>query len=277
MEFKKNIILLPANYNGLNNQKGILNIECGDKNIKCNVKCFNVKPTDEKFLFSIVVNEQMFKTNILAKELTNLTFVAPINVKSGDKISCLILAVKQRDYEVILWGSTETTKAWQTTVTSIIETELEKTTVATMQDTEYENEQAEIEDYIDKTMEETEPKQTAPDYQNDMFYERVKNQIQDMFDSNEKDDLLQDIIPNGKFCKVKMKEGYYVFGVIFDDNEPKYICYAIPCLNKGEQPEKLKGICEWLPLDNQNQNGKGYWISYQDAYSGENIKMEVIS
>ena len=38
-EFRKNIILLPADYNGVNNQKGILTADCNEKNIKCTIKC----------------------------------------------------------------------------------------------------------------------------------------------------------------------------------------------------------------------------------------------
>ena len=74
-----------------------------------------------------------------------------------------------------------------------------------------------------------------------------------------------------------MEEGYYVFGVIYDESLPHYICYGIPCNNKGVPPKELEGFCQWLPLDISNQEGKGYWISYQDANSGENIKVEVIS
>ena len=316
--FKKNIILLPALYDGVNNQKGILNIESDNNSLKCNVKCFNIKPTDEMFLFSVVVNDEIYKTKVSAKELSSLTYIVKASCKSGDKISCLILTKTSKNYDILLWGSTETTKAWQTTAVQKIERELlcenqnnitknedneshknhfetnsyninnsyKSAKILSEQvddnvDEEYEKEQQDIEKYIDRfvsvTEDPTQNDETEPDYQNEMFYERVKNQIEDIFSNSEQDELLKNIIPNGRFCKVKMTEGYYVFGVIYEDSTPKYICYGIPCLEKGEKPEELEGNCEWLPLDAENENGKGYWLSYQDAENGKNIKVEVIS
>lgn len=332
-KFKKNIILLPAFYDGVNNQKGILNVENENGELRCNVKCFNIKPTNEQFLFSIVVNDEVYKTKVLAKELSSLTYIVKSNCKSGDKISCLLLLVKSNSYDILLWGSTETTKAWQTTSIQRIENELKKETYSqlnnnydyinnkqcsTLNDTEYQKEQQEVEDYIDKVMDLTRniqdneknvtkndynkdvdynnyltkindkdennnednqeiKEREKPDYQNENFYERVKNQIEDIFNNSEQDDLLKDIIPNGKFCKVKMEEGYYVFGVIYEDSLPRYICYGIPCKQKGDRPTDLEGNYDWLPLDAENEDGMGYWLSYQDASNGKNIKVEVIS
>lgn len=328
-EFKKNIILLPAFYDGVNNQKGILNVENDNGQLKCNVKCFNLKQTNEEFLFSVIVNDDIFKTKVLAKELSSLTYIVKSSCKAGDKISCLILSIKANSYDILLWGSTETTKVWQTTSVQRIETELKKEAQqvtknyqninnsnnthfsALKQDVEFEKEQQAIEDYIDKIVdftnnhdvyyqtnkdlngkknnincnndennindENNQVKRDKPDYQNEMFYERVKNQIEDIFNNSEQDELLKNIIPNGRFCKVKMEEGYYVFGVIYEDTTPRYICYGIPCQQKGEKPIELEGNCEWLPLDTLDENGKGYWLSYQDAFSGKNIKVEVIT
>ena len=328
-KFKKNIILLPAYYDGVNNQKGILNVENENGELRCNVKCFNIKPTNEQFLFSVVVNDEVYKTKVSAKELSSLTYVVKSNCKSGDKISSLVLSVKSNSYDILLWGSTETTKAWQTTSILKIENELKKETYSHLNnkynvnsnnfnETEYQKEQQEIENYIDKIMDLTSDSQenlvnnekivqksdfntdkrefnifnqnyndeskeneiknrVEPDYQNENFYERVKNQIEDIFNNSEQDDLLKNIIPNGKFCKVKMEEGYYVFGVIYEDNEPRYICYGVPCKQKGDKPTDLEGNYDWLPLDTQDEEGMGYWLSYQDASNGKNIKVEVIS
>ena len=162
-KFKKNIILLPAYYDGVNNQKGILNVENENGELRCNVKCFNIKPTNEQFLFSIVVNDEVYKTKVSAKELSSLTYVVKSNCKSGDKISSLVLSVKSNSYDILLWGSTETTKAWQTTSILKIENELKKETYSHLNnkynvnsnnfnETEYQKEQQEIENYIDKIM-----------------------------------------------------------------------------------------------------------------------------
>lgn len=325
-DFRKNIVLLPAEYNGVNNQKGILTLNFEDNKLNCNLKCFNIKNTTEEFLVGIVVNDQIFKTKAKANVLNNLTYCVPCKVKPADKVSCLILAVSSKDYEILLWGSTETSKAWQTVAVNRLENDLTSEGIIQnrnyefnrfetnnetlnntennnlkcqeVEDYEYEKQQQEVEDYIDKVYnltssdsnnEENIVKEIDDDYDSDgnlfnedysqssVFYKRVEKQVNNLLGINEPDEILQDILPNGKFCKVKMEEGYYVFGVIYDDNNPQYICYGIPCQIKGNPPKELEGFCQWLPLDINNQEGKGYWISYQDAKSGENIKVEVIS
>ena len=325
-DFRKNVVLLPAEYNGVNNQKGILTLNFDDNKLNCNLKCFNIKSTKEEFLVGIVVNDQIFKTKVKADELNNLTYAVPYKVKQNDKISCLILSVTSNNYEVLLWGSTETTNAWQKTSINKIENDLEISGYITnenykfnrfagsgegnllaevesgvneilnnatsKEDDTYNIEQQEIENYIDKiynlTNSEEEVKEIDENYENktnkideddfqsNIFYKRVEKQVNNLFVINEPDEILQDILPNGKFCKVKMEDGYYVFGVIYDDSNPQYICYGIPCAYKSNPPQELEGFCQWLPLDVNNQDGKGYWISYQDAKSGENIKVEVI-
>lgn len=382
-EFTKNVILMPEEYNGINKQKGIATFYQEESQLKCNIKCFNFKPTDEKFLIGVVVNGQIFKTSVVAKDLSFVTFLVPIKTKQNDKISCLILNVRQKDYDILLWGSTETTSAWKTSAICSLEKDLAKTnkdveqkfnfnqnysnqgnamndnkeqfedfnvkdfsfsgfdfvndkiqlnefldnknnnsfvkdnminalnnggfnannnnenkyqqenfvsntTLNGVKNQEkmlnneqiFEKEQREVEDYIDKvvklTEDEFEYKQDQVSLNEDSFYARVKLQIDNLFKQNEVDEILQDIIPNGKFCKVKMEEGYYVFGVIYDDNLPQYICYGIPALKKGEQQKDVQGFSQWLPLDLNDEEGKGYWISYQDANSGENIKVEIV-
>lgn len=324
-DFRKNVVLLPAEYNGVNNQKGILTLNFDDNKLNCNLKCFNIKNTKEEFLVGIVINDQIFKTKVKADALNNLVYAVPCKVKQTDKISCLILSLTSNDYEVLLWGSTETTNAWQKTSISKIENDLENSGFIANQnytfnrfedkgsqnlsqaesavnqtlnndiskeDNTYEIEQQEIENYIDKIYNLSNSEETIKeidenyesknnitsenDFQSNIFYKRVEKQVNNLFVINEPDEILQDILPNGKFCKVKMEDGYYVFGVIYDDSNPQYICYGIPCQYKTNPPQELEGFCQWLPLDVNNQEGKGYWISYQDAKSGENIKVEVI-
>lgn len=325
-EFRKNIILLPADYNGVNNQKGILTADCNEKNIKCTIKCFNFRQTDEEFVLGIMINEDVFKTKVKASELSNLTYVVPCKAKMGDKISCTLLNVRRSDYDIVLWGSTETTRAWQNACVCRLEdqmledgslkTELkfnslhqqnikqnievlnqeEQETKDSIIDFEYEKEQQLVEEYIDKIFNLTEPSEQVEEvesiskseeefdskkefekYQSKIFFERVESQVNNLLNKNEKDGLLEDIIPNGRFCKVNLEDGHYVFGVIYEEDKPRYLCYGVPGVGGTNPPKELEGFCQWLPIDLENVEGEGYYISYQDAFSGENIKVEVIS
>ena len=67
---------------------------------------------------------------------------------------------------------------------------------------------------------------------------------------------------------------YYVVGLMYENGEIKYVCYGIPSIYGDEPPKELKGFAQWLPIDNTKSDGFGYWITYQDAETGENVKME---
>jgi len=112
------------------------------------------------------------------------------------------------------------------------------------------------------------------------FYEQVKQQISALFEKYEVDETLQQIIPNSKWIKVdyERKQEYYVLGLIYDDNNQNvvYISYGIPSTNSKVPPEDLKDYAQWLPKDFSNPEQAGYWIVYQDAITGETIKIDFV-
>ena len=57
--------------------------------------------------------------------------------------------------------------------------------------------------------------------------------------------------------------------MLYQDEKLKYISYAVPSDFAGHEPDELKGVSQWFPLNTAEPNGKGYWIMYQDAESGE--------
>ena len=66
---------------------------------------------------------------------------------------------------------------------------------------------------------------------------------------------------------------FYVFGLLYDDNENiKYVCYGVPAVFEENPPDELSGYPIWLPLDKDNAKGFGYWLTYQDASTGEPVK-----
>ena len=67
---------------------------------------------------------------------------------------------------------------------------------------------------------------------------------------------------------------YYVVGLMYENGEIKYVCYGIPSVYGDEPPKELKGFAQWLPIDSTKSDGFGYWITYQDAETGENVKLE---
>lgn len=110
------------------------------------------------------------------------------------------------------------------------------------------------------------------------FYDDVKQQLNELFDKYPEEEFLKDIIPNSKWVKVDYEDNgnYFVVGLIYSEGALKYICYGLPGLADEIPDEDIVKNAQWLPIVEENQDGFGYWITYQDAQNGENIQMEII-
>lgn len=106
------------------------------------------------------------------------------------------------------------------------------------------------------------------------FYSEIKEQVEKLFKENQEEDYLSQLIPNSKWVKVEYGEGgdYYVFGLLYEDEKLKYVCYGVPGVYQKNPPRELSGYPVWFPLDSAKREGFGYWLTYQDAQSGESIK-----
>lgn len=111
------------------------------------------------------------------------------------------------------------------------------------------------------------------------FYDEVKDQIDALFEKYERETALEEIIPNSKFVRVDFNNDgrSYIFGVINDsNNQPEYIVYGIPSRFQDVPPEELEGYYQWLPLDVEAPEEDGYYMMYQDARTGEHVKIEIV-
>lgn len=102
------------------------------------------------------------------------------------------------------------------------------------------------------------------------FYEQVKKSLDDLFMSYDRDELLKELIPNSDWVKVDYEGSgdYYSVGLIYEEEQIKYISYAIPSVEGSSPPVELEEFSQWV---NVNENS-GYWLTYQDAHTGENVK-----
>ena len=64
---------------------------------------------------------------------------------------------------------------------------------------------------------------------------------------------------------------YYVFGVVSEDGQPKYICFAVPEPYRETPPETLRGFTQFVPRDPLRPYGDGYFMMFQSAVSGRTI------
>lgn len=120
------------------------------------------------------------------------------------------------------------------------------------------------------------PQESKPQQDNEIiFIDRLKPQIDKLFETNPVEDNLQKLIPSSKWVKVEYEDDgdFYVFGLLYDEDENiKFVCYGVPAVFEEEAPKELAGYPIWLPLDKENLQGFGYWLTYQDAATGEPVR-----
>lgn len=109
------------------------------------------------------------------------------------------------------------------------------------------------------------------------FYDRIKNQMDDLFQQHQPEEILEEILPNSKWIKIELNnENYYALGIIYQDTTPRYIGYALPQDSAGQPPEDIKEYAQWLPVDITQPTKNGYWLVYQDVDNGESILVDIV-
>ncbi len=146
-----------------------------------------------------------------------------------------------------------------------IECDRGEVATATAIETLFESSAEEIEESIDKEL-----KKSAKVHK---FYEMIADQLEEIFDKYPKESNLEKLIDNSRWAKVIFENdaNYYVVGIIYSDDDIKYICYGVPGSYSNEPPPELLGYSQWFPVDMKDPYSKGYWVMYQDADTGENV------
>lgn len=90
-------------------------------------------------------------------------------------------------------------------------------------------------------------------------------QFKYVFENYPQDEILCNLIPNSKFVKINENKEQFSIGAIYDEDEMKYICYAVLCNYNSPAPQELGEHYQWLPLDKEDPLSEGYYIVFQDA------------
>lgn len=128
--------------------------------------------------------------------------------------------------------------------------------------------QAKLFESTDKEIDETIDKEIA---NSGDFFELISEQIDELFDKYPEEEKLSQIIPSSKWVKVDWENNgkYYVIGLIYEYDVLKYVCYGVPVASENDMPAEFENVGQWVPIDNW-----GYYIMYQDAVTGETIKID---
>lgn len=104
------------------------------------------------------------------------------------------------------------------------------------------------------------------------FYDRMRLEIEGLFSTYPPAEELCAAVDGSRWVKISYgDDNFYVFGVIYSDGQPKYICYGIPAKEDGVPPASLQGLASFLSV--KTQYGEGFWVMYQDADTGASVSV----
>lgn len=130
----------------------------------------------------------------------------------------------------------------------------------------YENTPEEIEQLIDENM----------DSDSD-FYSLIKDQIDDLFERFPRNARLEALVDNSKWVDIDYEgDGKaYVVGLLYDENGTlEYIAYGVPSTSDIRPPRQIADYSQWLPLDQDQPDGDGYWVMFQNAQTGDSVRLK---
>lgn len=109
------------------------------------------------------------------------------------------------------------------------------------------------------------------------YYLSVKKDLETILEKFAPEKKLCALFADSRWVKVAYsKEKYYVVGVVKEKNKERYICYGVPEKYSPEPPPVLKNCATFIPLSVFDLKGDGYWMMFQDAITGECIKLKKV-
>ena len=295
MIYKKSVVLSSVNKG---KEKGVLSLEYDGGEIIGNVKLYNFSSEPEGILsVGILENGQVLKAGLTFENSGFYTFKLS-GAKELNCFSCAVVNLVKGEAKPILYGASGTKPTNEERLANSLSIFEEQRTVENVQNTLDQNgvfleEQEEIDKMIDNQicacdnkcseckyrdaffkLEDTPMEQEEEEEES--FFDGIKEQIETLFNKFPEEEILKEIIPDSKWVKIDYEEKgeYYVVGLLYENDVVKYVCYGVPSIYSDEPPKDLQGFAQWLPIDSVKQEGFGYWLTYQDATTGENVKLE---
>ena len=304
MENQKTLILSSLTSG---NEKAVLSLEQNSEEIKGKLRLYNFKDKPSGVLtLGFLCNGKVVKSALTECGINLYTFNASVDF-NFNKFSCALINIKSGKAEPLLLGATNGT------VPNSLDYKLaEKMYILDDENLSIEKVENIVEDinYLEEEKiainnaiacemgggekcsqckyraaffenchtEEIEKQNIkAREQQQEKFYDEIKEQLEILFERYPEETFLCEVIPNSRWAKVDYEDSgeYYVIGIIYEHNNIKYICYGVPGEYETKAPKELSENAQWLPLDPNKPEDLGYWLTYQDAETGESIEVNV--
>lgn len=294
--FLKKSVVLSGTQNG--SEKAVMSLEKNNDVYDGRLRLYNFA-TEPSGILSIGFydNNKVIKAGL--SRVSSMLYTFKLDASSDfDEFSCAVVNFYNGDLKPLLYGNTQGAENNIEKLSKVMNSEFDGN--LTVENTkkvldengiDYDDElKEEIEKEIDDNMstdclnckyrkafyEKNDVKTEKLDEKQNFFNE-IKAQIDLLFKNNEKEEFLEKLIPNSKWVKVEYEESgdYYILGLIYENDELVYIVYGVPGVYQKNPPKEISGYPVWFPLDQSKPESFGYWLSYQDANTGESIKAVV--
>lgn len=298
---KKSLVLMGV---GSGREKAVLTLENDGELISGRVRLYNFPKQPEGILsLGFYANGKVRKCGLVSSSSMLYSFKTEPDL--ADEFSCAVVNFVGANVKPLLFGSTQSKDSQADVLSKIAGEALDKSSIEEVEElldeagVEYSDElKEEIDQAIDKEMQTcedvhvsaAEPDKCASckykrcffgeseaeiEEEKPKFIDEIKGQIDKLFNSSPSENFLEEMIPSSKWVRVEFDgEGdYYILGLIYDEEgKVKYVCYGVPGIYQKTPPIQLSGYPVWFPLDSEKRESFGYWLTYQDAESGESIK-----
>lgn len=108
------------------------------------------------------------------------------------------------------------------------------------------------------------------------FYILIKDQIDDLFARFPHNQDLENLVDNSAWVTISYDnvEKDYVVGLLYDEEKNlEFIAYGVPGNIENQPPAQIIEYSQWLPLDPKMPSGRGYWVMFQDAITGDSVRL----
>ncbi len=254
----------------------------GSGNITGILKLFNVPNDILPIAMAIKIGDKKYiYTDIDDPQNYNFKMV---NAPNSENITILIAYIKENYVQGIACGQNAGGNApyddlfgelSDAELDSLINNELDKTELFSLAESDLKfPDDEKDENNIDSTDE----KVDAPSVEkNGNFYSLIQPQLDELFARFPHFKQLEDLVENTEWIKVSYSDDgskHYILGKLYDGAEVTHLCYGIPAPSRSTAPpSNLTDYCQWLPLNLDKPDDEGYWVMYQNAETGENVRL----
>lgn len=111
----------------------------------------------------------------------------------------------------------------------------------------------------------------------DGYYRSVKGELDELFRTYPRDKTLCGAFSCSEWVRIKgtAKEPQYLVGVLYEDGQANFICYALAAKDRENPPEEIKSVCTFVPVS-PFEGCEGFFVIFQSATGGECVRPERI-